>query len=443
MYPWNKTLNDWAQATGLSIDALGLVTFIGGEEMDRSIGRLMPSAYFNHLPIVGAYIVAGDRFTEKRPGYTIYNISAGIMTTELAGWFSRWLQAQSFHQVRSKVTWEWDDSRSRPRHWSTWFVSVVLISLPLHGMLIAMTVLAADWWGFANAMAMIILVAVRCAQVSSHQAGIDTNIRMAEMEAGGPKAKSEILEQQKGAANDRVEIQTPRNDYAKVLVVMQDSKVVTLEAPGFLIRPAFTASPHISNRGFYLACRVIGWVAFGVHVITIGMAALHSQIYSVVLIVGASVLTGYKVGSEDSQLLRSIWNKVGDVDNESWTCWVTPRLKATVSSYPVEYTQWDSAPNNAEVLATQDIPKKAPSWSWRRGGKKRTLTDVEHSVVRQPYQSSPVRERRQDLYAWLDLTDDEDEQMVAWGLMPRSQKWKEVYLAKKEAHRQRSRRETH
>jgi hypothetical protein len=105
MYPWHESLASWADGTGLHIDALGLVTILGAEEMDISIGRLVPSAYLNFLPLLGAFIVAGNRFTKKQSGFTIYNVSAGIMTTEVAGWFSRWLKSQHLRQVRSKVTW--------------------------------------------------------------------------------------------------------------------------------------------------------------------------------------------------------------------------------------------------------------------------------------------------------------------------------------------------
>src|SRR3954470_13781324 len=106
MYSWHQRLSSWAQGTGLKIDALGLVTLLGAEEMDRSIGRLVPSLYLDYLPLLGAFVVAGNRFVVKKPGSALCNISVGIMTTELAGWFSRWLQTQSFNQVRSIVTWE-------------------------------------------------------------------------------------------------------------------------------------------------------------------------------------------------------------------------------------------------------------------------------------------------------------------------------------------------
>lgn len=97
MYPWREALSTWSNKTNLRIDALGLVTLLGAEEINVSVGRLTPSLYFDTLPLVGAHVVAGNRFAQKQPGHALYNISAGIMTTELVPWFSRWLHAQELH----------------------------------------------------------------------------------------------------------------------------------------------------------------------------------------------------------------------------------------------------------------------------------------------------------------------------------------------------------
>jgi hypothetical protein len=51
--------------------------------MDESIGRLVSSPLLQLLPLLGAFVVVGNRFTERRPGYTLYAISGGIVTTEL------------------------------------------------------------------------------------------------------------------------------------------------------------------------------------------------------------------------------------------------------------------------------------------------------------------------------------------------------------------------
>lgn len=386
----------------------------------------MPSQYFDYLPLLRGFIIAGDRFTEKKTGYTLYNISARIMTTEPAGWFSRWLQAQHFHKVRSKVTWEVVD---RPSRWKAFLVRL-LVSLLSHGIIMALTVLAADWWGFANVVALITSVLVRCAQVAENQAGIDENIRMAEEEVGEnwakyEKAKAEFEElRQQGKINDEMKTPVrPRDrDHVKAIVVTEDSKAVTINAPGFLMRPALTANPQIPNPIFYLACRILCWISFAVHVISIGMAALHTLIISVVLITVSTVLASYKVGCDDSQILNAIWSKLYHIDYEEneWSCWVTSRLKATVSFYTVEDTQWDPILKEDNVSRTKEVTDKAYFWPWGSWSKKGILTDLEHSTPVQRPRVGPERERRQDLYAWLDLTAEEDELLVAWGLIPHS-----------------------
>ncbi|KAJ6102899.1 hypothetical protein N7486_005326 [Penicillium sp. IBT 16267x] len=439
MYPWRKSLQAWANGTGLHIDALGLVTLIGADEMDRSIGRLMPSVYFDYLPLLGAFIVAGDQFRDRKLGYTLYNISAGIVTTELSGWFTRWLRAQEFHKIRSKVTWEVVD---RPPQRMKFSIGLFLISLPLHGMLLALTVLAADWWGFTNVLAMIISVVVRCAQVAENQAGISENIRRAEEEAKNNLAKyksaMELVERRRmepGCGDIKVPSRPKDFDIVKLIVVTEESKVLTLLAPAFLVKPAFTATPHIPDPKFYMICRMVGWIAFAVHAISIGMAALYTQICSCAVILSATVLTAYKVGSEDSQLLSDLRRKWhhADHEEEEWSCWVTSKLKATVSSYPAEYTQWEPVRKEEKALEPQEIKTHVSwrPWSWA------TTTDLEHSAPKR--KSHPVQERRQDLFAWLDLTPEEDERMVLWHMIPHSQEWKDVYLEKKETHRQRTR----
>lgn len=445
MYPWHGKLTSWAEGTGLHIDALGLVTLLGAEEMDRSIGRLVPSLYFDFLPLLGAFVVAGNRFTEKKSGFTLYNVSEGIMTTELAGWFSRWLQGQELHRVRSIIHWEVGD---RPPRWRSFLIGLLLISVPAHGTLIALTVLAADWWGFANVMAMIVSVIVRYIQVAQNQAGVDRNIKEAQQEAQryNYRQKLEIYEtaiahheelRQKGAVSEDAKLPVgPKdpNEIAKVIVITEDSKAVTIAAPRYLVKHAFTASPQVSNHVLYTACQWTGWVAFAVHVISIGMAGLYTQICSVVIILVATVLTAHKVGCEDSRswpLLRSKLAQSTDEDM-GYSCWVSSRLKATLSSYPASYADWTDTQQDRKLPSVQETDES-------RGVSRRARrkpTDIESSSS-EPDISVKVPERRQDLYAWLDLTTEEDSHLNFWGLIPHNQEWKTLYLEKKAKHRRR------
>lgn len=64
------------------------MTLLGSDEINASVGRLSESRYVEFLPFLGAFVLSGHFFTVKKPGYRIYNITAGITTTELAGWLS-------------------------------------------------------------------------------------------------------------------------------------------------------------------------------------------------------------------------------------------------------------------------------------------------------------------------------------------------------------------
>jgi hypothetical protein len=429
MYPWGDSLASWAHRTGLKIDALGLVTILGSEEMDRSIGRLVPSTYFAYLPLLGAFVIAGNRFTKHQPGFTIYNASAGIVTTEAAGWFSRWLKCQPLHQVRTKVTWQ---VKERPPQWTPTIVGFFLIGLPFNGMLIALTVLAGDWWGFANAMAMVVSVLVRCVLVAQNQAGIKQRILEAQADN---KKDNQCGQTQDGApaATPPKDPEKPAEKPAKVLVVTDDSKAVHIEAPPYLIRPLFVIDHTVPNERVYELFRWIGWLAFAIHIVSIGMAALYTQIYTVILLVVATIMTAHKIGCDDSQAWanwRGIW---GHVNNEKpYDCWVTSNLKATVSVYPEDFTKWDenkptaSTPKPAQVKE-KPLGEKRPSagitkWPWQR----RPVRDVE-SNPQQIKAREKIRERRQDLFVWMELSDKQDEHFTAWGLIPRDEKWVAEY----------------
>lgn len=438
MVPWSESLNSWGRGTGLKIDVLGLVTLLGAEEMDRSIGRLVPSIYFNYLPLLGAFMIAGNRFTTKKSGFVLYNISAGLMTTELAGWFSRWLRTQDFKQDRSIVTWH---ATERPHRWREFIVGFLLVGLPVHGMLIALTVLAADWWGFANVIAMTISVAVRCIMVSQNQAGIDANIDKARKDLQDYPAKrakyDESMERlesrrQKGQTMEGVEIpiepQDP-NKIAKVIVLTDDSKVVTLAVPAYLPKWVFATNPQPPNRYIYQACQWIGWAAFAVHVISIGMAALYTQIISVVVILVSTVLTAHRVGCEDSRIWESIRSHWGHEAQEN-SCWVSSNLKATVSIYPEEYMDW-------RELGEEENPLTVHVGNEEKIGQQWTRPIGPSDLESTPISKKEKGETRQDLIVWLDLTTEEDKVLIAWGLIPHSLEWQNAYREKKDIHRRR------
>lgn len=161
----------------------------------------------------------------------------------------------------------WDEAHRRPSHWTS-FVGFFLIGLSFNGFLIALTILAANCLGFANTIAMITLTVV-----SQNQAGIDANIRNAR------EAQVKLAEH------------ASTKEMAKVIIITDNSQAMTVIAPAYLIRSIFMAHPKIPNPRLYRILRMIAWVACAVHVIYIDMAALYTQIMTVVIIISATVLT--------------------------------------------------------------------------------------------------------------------------------------------------------
>ena len=79
-------LSRWAP---FKIDALGLVTLLGQEEVNAKLGRLVREGYLDFMPLLGAFVIAGDLFRDRQAGFNLYNITSGITTPEMAGWFTR------------------------------------------------------------------------------------------------------------------------------------------------------------------------------------------------------------------------------------------------------------------------------------------------------------------------------------------------------------------
>lgn len=76
------------------VDALGIVTILGADQMDLVLGRLAHTGFSTFLPLLGAYKAADNSIVKPIPGFTLYNVSDGVLATDINGWFARWLLCQ-------------------------------------------------------------------------------------------------------------------------------------------------------------------------------------------------------------------------------------------------------------------------------------------------------------------------------------------------------------
>jgi hypothetical protein len=76
--PWHKFLK-WSP---FHIDALGLVTLLGAEQVDYAIGALAHSQHLEYLPLFGAYVFPSNQIANPVRSFTGYALTTGRQTND-------------------------------------------------------------------------------------------------------------------------------------------------------------------------------------------------------------------------------------------------------------------------------------------------------------------------------------------------------------------------
>lgn len=265
------------------LDALGLVTLLGAEEVSRAIGGLQHTWLAEYLPLMGAYMVAGNKFTEPLAGYTASNITNGIIPPELNGPFTRWLYSNIpdvSRQQTTTTTIHWslvDEQGEKQAGWRQ--MTAVLIGFTFHSALIALTVLIADWYGLANSISMAVSVAVRWFLIRQNRLEMKKKVDRARkaLKAAPAMPKVKIL------------VQPPNSD-----------RIVVNYIQGALI-PCLILPLDNPRRRLYRLFRFAGWLAFAVHIISIGQSSLVAQLITVATMTFATMATVYRIGCETNK----------------------------------------------------------------------------------------------------------------------------------------------
>ncbi|TKA80262.1 hypothetical protein B0A55_03036 [Friedmanniomyces simplex] len=262
--PW-QYVKDW---NPIKIDALGLVTLLGAEEVGRAVGSLEKRRFTEYLPLLGALVIAGERFLDQQLGYNLYVINDGVQTTQLNGWFTRWAAAQKTKDATTIFRWRVAGKTSLV---SAWDYLAMAISLLVVMPLLPCTALVGDWWGVANWAAITLSIWVRVALLWPIRTSLEPHCAPHETKKGW---ELEHL---------------PGEDEIKILVVRPDGRMFTiLTMRDFL--PAFSRRVLSEPPKRYKIAAYVGWLAFGVHACTLGMCTLMTQIYTMVLLVASTWL---------------------------------------------------------------------------------------------------------------------------------------------------------
>ncbi|EXJ71069.1 uncharacterized protein A1O5_06062 [Cladophialophora psammophila CBS 110553] len=324
------------------LDALGIVTLLGAEQVNNHVGKLVRSRWLQYMPLLGAYVIASDEFTAKQPGFQLFNFSANIYTPGLAGWFSRWLIEQDFETSGTCVEWS---INAKAHSFALDFWLALLTGTIVQAGFIVMTVLMGDWWGFANAMSMVISTAGRAYLVNRNTTWLDRAVVEETKKALG-EPEPLVSTKRRPNVNNKVfdEDELRKLPEAKVIVLLPDARAAVLFIPECLVREVFVYNPkppgtrdetkrvgtwpvrrREENRRkqsgprellVYELVRWISWLAFGAHVITIGMSDLVSQLITVVIIVVPTFLIVQGFGCDDSHIGTRLRAEISDIPPE-------------------------------------------------------------------------------------------------------------------------------
>jgi hypothetical protein len=166
--PVLKGAKDWAP---FKIDALGIVTLFAADSVRQSISRLVPNGIAEYLPLLATQIIADNTIADSVPGFTLYNITDGILATDLSAWWTRWLLCQNlnWHTTTLHV---YALPKQRPL-WTTTSVAMLCYNIVMDAALIVIPVLLGDWYGFAASVGLVVTVVARSYILSSLRQSVD------------------------------------------------------------------------------------------------------------------------------------------------------------------------------------------------------------------------------------------------------------------------------
>ncbi|KAJ5520076.1 hypothetical protein N7463_000529 [Penicillium fimorum] len=247
------------------LDALGLLTIFGAKEMNTAVGNLVQSSVTDWLPVLGSYTVANDDILRPEPGYVLYNITDGIMATDISAWFTRWLATFPLTYTATTIRLKVANKQLPIVH----RVSSIAIGVLTIGCLLAMAIVTADVWGLANVASMAVSVISRQFIVARLRSSIDKTIQSLKDDPGPD---------------------------VKLFMTLPNGKAVTIFGPRMIVVSCLLTEAQPTQPQFYYLMRMASWAGFGAHAITLGMSDLFNQVLTVVVLLLATYLTSRHVG---------------------------------------------------------------------------------------------------------------------------------------------------
>lgn len=320
------------------LDALSIVTLLGATQVDRAVGSFTCNWFAQYLPLLGGHVFPSNQFVESfNHGITLYNVTEGVVVTQLAGWFARWLLCQNI-SAGTNILFTPISHKSSCQHWDHSMPYVFGIFIQSLALVIAL--MARDVWGGINVVSLIESVIIRASLLQDCRSALDAQVRSINNEVRERCRELEYMD-----AADQSTTRQRLSQNSRCLVRFQDGSMAYLQTPALYWRACLTQSPTRTRSILYAMLRGLGWLAFSLHILSLGPASFIVQIWTVVVLLSATLLTTYGIGRTDATL------KMPDLFRKRLrrTEVIGTMLQATFDTVPL------ASPDSVDVYAAMQL----------------------------------------------------------------------------------------
>ena len=263
--------------TPFKIDTLGIITILGADSLRASISRLVPNQFAEYLPLLTAQIFADNTIADSVSGFTLHNITDGILATDLSTWWTRWLLCQ-------KLNWNTTTLQviplPQPQPLFTMSCAVTInVNFVINGGLVVIPVLSGDWYGFAVSVALVVTAITRAYMLFSLRRSVDHLVSEAEKQ---------------------------NKDPVTLFLTLPNGRAVTVFTTRGIATNVLLTEPRPLNHVLYLLFRAITWLAFGVLIVCLGSACLCNQLIIIVTILVSTMVVACRFGCDECHIGRRL-----------------------------------------------------------------------------------------------------------------------------------------
>lgn len=265
---WKKVY-EWS---GFKLDALGLITLLGLQEVDYALGQLTHNGYLEYLPFLAANVVAADTIAKPLPGYRLFNLTDGVEALDVSAWFTHWLEHQRLQYASTKIRIHQrsatSSSYSLPKEWPFMVPAILLAGILL---CLATQSRNVDDSGLAihltNVICLIGTVVCRTISLTQMRAAVDQVVLR--------------YYRQPHTAHNHKE--------CDVWLALPSGKSVRIEAQKGHVLSLLTL-PRLLRPKLYDVSRGTCWVMVAGHAVTLGSTSLLYQAACITSMIASTVL---------------------------------------------------------------------------------------------------------------------------------------------------------